>query len=104
METHSKLRLDILIEQLAVPRLEELLKAQPGVNGYTILPVQGGSGLNGIWTRDGQVTGAEGMMMVWCILDRQVKDTVLDAVFGFVKSRSGLITVSEVEVVRDERF
>lgn len=104
METHSKVRLDILIEQLAVPRFSALLDGLDGVNGYTILPVQGGSGLNGIWTRDGQVAGAEGMMMVWCILDRHHKDTVLESVFGFVSERAGLITVSDVEVVRSDRF
>ncbi|MEQ8332840.1 transcriptional regulator [Nisaea sp.] len=104
MQTHSKVRLDILIEQLAVPRLAAMLDSLRGVNGYTILPVQGGSGLNGIWTRDGQVAGAEGMMMLWCILDRHHKDTVLEAVFGFVNERAGLITVSDVKVVRADKF
>lgn len=104
METHTKVRLDILIEQLAVPRLSDLLDSLDGVNGYTILPVQGGSGLNGIWTRDGQVAGVEGMMMVWCILDQHYKDSVLKSVFGFVNERAGLITVSDIEVVRADRF
>ena len=104
METHPKVRLDILIEQLAVPRLGTLLDTLPGVNGYTILPVQGGSGLNGIWTRDGQIAGAEGMMMIWCILDAQHKEAVLKSVFEFVNARAGLITVSNVDVVRPERF
>ena len=104
MQTHPKVRLDILIEQLAVPRLEELLKGLPGVNGFTLLPVQGGSGLNGIWTRDGQITGAEGMTMLWCIIDAQHREAVLAKVFPFVNDRSGLITVSNVEVVRGDRF
>lgn len=104
METHPKIRLDILIEELAVPRLAELLDTLPGVHGYTILPVHGGSGLNGIWTREGQIAGAEGMMMLWCILDRQHKQEVLDKVFAFVNARAGLISMSDVEVVRAERF
>lgn len=104
METSPKVRLDILIEQLAVPRLEELLNAQSGVNGYTVLPVQGGSGLHGIWTREGQVGQSESMVNVWCILDRKHKEAVLDAVFEFVDRRAGIVVVSEVEVVRGDRF
>lgn len=104
MQTFPKVRLDILIEQLAVPRLEALLKDLPGVHGHTVLPVHGGSGLNGGWTRDGQIAGAEGMMMIWCILDAQHKDEVLGKLFPFVNARSGLISVSNVEVVRAERF
>ena len=104
METHSKVRLDILIEQLAVPRLAALLDGLEGVNGYTVLPVHGGSGLNGNWTRDGQVAGIEGMMMVWCILDRHHKDGALESVFAFVNERAGLNTLSDVQVVRGNRF
>lgn len=104
MQTFPKLRLDILIEQLAVPRLEALLKSLPGVHGFTLLPVHGGSGLSGGWTRDGQIAGAEGMMMLWCILDAQHKDEALEKLFPFVNARSGLISISNVEVVRAERF
>lgn len=104
MQTSTKVRLDILIEQLAVPRLEEMLNAQDGVNGYTVLPVHGGNGLNGNWTRDGQISETDGMMMVWCILDHKHKETVLRAVFDFISTRAGVVTASEVEVVRDDKF
>ncbi|MDD9905122.1 MAG: DUF3240 family protein [Rhodospirillaceae bacterium] len=104
METTPKVRLDILIEQLAASRLEEILTALDGVSGYTVLPVQGGSGLDGLWTRDGQVGHMSGMVMVWCIIDRQQKDAVLEAVFSFVDRFAGIVTVSDIEVVRGERF
>jgi len=104
MQTHSKTRIDIVIESAAVPRLARLLDTEQSVHGYTVLPVHGGSGEHGLWTRDGLVSEADGMMMVMCILDTQHKDAVLSRVYAFVKDRAGIITLSEVEVVRPTRF
>ena len=104
MQTHLKTRIDIVIESAAVPRLAHLLDAEESVHGYTVLPVHGGSGEQGYWTRDGQVSAADGMMLVMCILDTQHKDVVLNQVYEFVENRAGIITLSEVEVVRKDRF
>jgi hypothetical protein len=104
MQTHTKTRIDIVIEQAAVARLARLLDTERSVHGYTVLPVHGGSGEHGLWTRDGLISEADGMMLVMCILDSQNKDAVLKRVYAFVENRAGIITVSEVEVVRPDRF
>lgn len=104
MQTYRKNRVEIIIEQALVPRLTELLDAQEGVRGFTVAPVHAGSGAHGVWSRDGQISDADGMFVVMCIIDIQFKDAVLDAVFPFVERRSGFITISEVDVVRPDRF
>jgi hypothetical protein len=38
-----------------------------GVTGFTVLPVSGGSGRSGAWSRDGQVSAAGGMVAVICL-------------------------------------
>ena len=101
MQTHPKTRIDIVIEQAALSRLTGLLDLQKGINGYA---VQGGRGTHGVWTRDGQVSDADGMMLVMCVLDSQHKDALLENVFPFIEKRAGFVTISEVDVIRSERF
>ena len=57
METHIKIRMDILIEAPLRKRLSALLD-QHDVSGYTIFPALGGSGTDGNWSRIGQITGS----------------------------------------------
>jgi len=104
MQTYRKNRIEIVIEQALVPRLSELLDAEEGVRGFTVIPVHAGSGAHGLWSRDGQISDADGMYVVICIIDVQFKDAVLDAVFPFVERRAGFVTISEVDVVRSDRF
>lgn len=104
MQTYRKNRIEIIIEQALVPRLTELLDAEEGVRGFTVVPVHAGRGSQGLWSRDGQISDADGMFVVMCIIDTQFKDAVLEAVFPFVERRAGFVTISEVDVVRSERF
>ncbi|MDV7337957.1 hypothetical protein RYZ26_00020 [Terasakiella sp. A23] len=104
MQTYKKIRVEVVIEQPAVERLAHLLDEEDHVSGYTIVPVHGGSGVHGLWTRDGMVTEAEGMMMVICILDDRYKDELLEHLATFLKNRIGIVTASEVEVLRNDHF
>ena len=104
MRTFKKTRVEIVIEQAAVERLAHLLDEEEHVSGYTIVPVHGGSGTHGLWTRDGIITEADGMMMLICILDQKYKDELLEHLFTFLENRIGIVTVSEVEVIRKDHF
>jgi hypothetical protein len=44
------------------------------------------------------------MVVVVCILDEARVDEVLDPIFGLVSRQIGIVTLSDVEVVRQERF
>ncbi len=103
MKTHPAKRVEIMIEALMERRLTEALHAT-GATGYTILPVLGGSGSSGPWTREGQVSRASGMIAVVCILRPDRLDDVLEAVYAVVENHIGVVSVSNCEVVRDTRF
>ncbi len=59
MQTHHAKRVEIIIEAPMETRLTAALE-KAGVTGFTVLPVLGGSGRSGRWTREGQV-GRAGM-------------------------------------------
>lgn len=103
MQTHKAKRVAIIIEQVMQSRLTDAL-ADAGVTGWTILPVLGGSGRSGAWSREGQVSRGTGMVQVVCIIKPDRLDEMLDAAFSVVERHIGVVTVSDCEVLRAERF
>jgi nitrogen regulatory protein PII len=102
MQTHTAKRVEIIIEAPMQSRLTDAL-TRAGVTGYTVLPVLGGSGRSGEWTREGQV-GRAGMVAVVCLIKPERLDTLLDAAFAVVERHIGVVSVTECEVLRAERF
>ena len=103
MQTFAKKRLEIVIEHPARKGLAALLDAQH-VTGYSVVPVSAGSGQHGPWDEAGQVTSAEGMVMVICIVDPAQCEGVLEAVYPYIAPRKAIMSISDVQVVRGERF
>lgn len=103
METHPKKRIDLIIEMPLLRRVTERFD-KAGVTGYSVLPVIAGRGSSGPWAADGQVGGFGQMAAVVCIVDAARVDAVLEEVFAVVKRQIGFITVSDVAVIRPERF
>jgi nitrogen regulatory protein PII len=102
MEKHSAKRVEIVIEKPLEGRLLDAL-TNAGVKGYTVLPVLGGSGRSGSWTREGQV-GRAGMVVVVCLIKPERLDPLLDAVFAVVERHIGVVSVTDAIVLRAERF
>lgn len=103
MQTTTAKRVEIIIEQAMETRLTDAL-TNAGVTGFTILPVLGGSGRSGRWSREGQVSRATGMVAVICIIRTERLDVLLEAAFSVVERHIGLVSVTDCEVVRGERF
>ncbi len=103
MQTHHAKRIEIIIETPALRTLRRALE-RAGVKGYSILPVMGGRGRSGSWSREGEVGIASSMVTVLCLVTPERADSVLEAVFEVVERQIGIVTVSDVEVVRQERF
>jgi nitrogen regulatory protein PII len=103
MQTHQAKRVEIIIEAPMQRRLEEALR-RAGVAGYSILPVMGGNGRSGPWSREGQVGRAGGLVAVICIVRPDRKDALLDAAFAVLERHIGVVSVSDCEVLRAERF
>ncbi|WP_029062534.1 nitrogen regulatory protein P-II [Labrenzia sp. DG1229] len=96
-------RVEIIIEAPMETRLTGALD-EAGVTGYTILPVMGGSGRSGRWSREGQVSRAGGMIAIICIIRPERLDEMLEAAFAVVERHIGVVTVSDCSVLRAERF
>ena len=103
MKSHQAKRVVITIESIMQSRLTDAMEAA-GVTGYSILPVLGGSGRSGAWSREGQIGRANGMVQVICIIKPARLDGLLDAAFKVVDKHIGVVTISDVEVLRAERF
>jgi nitrogen regulatory protein PII len=102
-KTHDAKHVAIIIETPMQSRLTNALESA-GVTGYSILPVLGGSGKSGRWSREGQVGRAGGMVQVVCIIRPERLDPLLDAAYRVVDRHIGVITVSDCQVLRAERF
>ncbi len=102
MQTHTAKRVEIVIEAPLERRLTEAL-TDAGVTGYTILPVRGGSGRSGKWTREGQV-GRAGMVAVVCLIKPERLDELLEAAFEVVEKHIGVVSITDAQVLRAERF
>ena len=103
MQTHKAKRVAIIIEQIMQSRLTDAL-TEAGVTGWTVLPVLGGSGRSGAWSREGQVSRGTGMVQVICIIRPDRLDEMLEAAFKVVERHIGVVTVGDCEVLRAERF
>jgi len=102
METHTAKRVEIVIEAPLERRLKDTLE-EAGVTGFTVLPVLGGSGRSGRWSREGQV-GRSGMVMFVCLIRPDRLDALLEAAFAVVEKHIGVVSVTDAQVLRAERF
>ena len=103
MEQHPKKRIDIVIETPLVERVAALLDRMD-VSGYSMMPITAGRGQGRAWTADGQIGNAMQMTALACIVDASVMDAILDAVFDVVSQQIGFVTISDVCVIRRDRF
>lgn len=102
MDTHKAKRVEIIIEAPMEKRLTDAL-VRAGVTGFTVLPVLGGSGRSGQWTREGQV-GRSGMVAVVCLIRPDRLDGLLEAAFRVVERHIGVVSVTDCDVLRAERY
>jgi nitrogen regulatory protein PII len=103
MQTFPKKRIEIVVEAPLLRRLTAKLD-ETGVTGWSVVPILAGHGRDGDWTAEGQVGTALQMVMLISIVDEAKLDAVMDSVFALVSHQIGFVTVSDVAVVRPDRF
>lgn len=103
MKTYPKKRIEIIIEALLARRMTEQLD-RAGVTGYSVVPLIGGKGLSGSWSADGQISPASGMVAIICLTDADLADDVLAQAFPIVSRQMGIVSMSDVLVIRPEHF
>ena len=103
MNTHNAKKVEITIEKVMERRLTDAFR-KAGVTGWSVLPVLGGSGRSGEWSREGQISRGTGLVQVICIIKPEKLDTLLDAAFNVVERHIGVVCITDCEVLRVERF
>ncbi len=103
MQVYPKKRVEIIVEAPVVGRLTRILEDER-VTGYTVFPALSGKGLEGEWSREGVVTDAGRMVAVVCIVSEERKDRILERVFELISHQIGIVSVTDCEVVRGDRF
>lgn len=103
MQTFPKKRIEIVVEAPLLRRITAKLD-ETGVTGWSVVPILAGHGREGDWTSAGQVGTASQMVMLITIVDAAKLDAVMDGVFTLVSHQIGFVSVSDVAVVRTDRF
>ncbi len=101
METVIRKRIEILADTPLIRRVTDAIdRAQ--ISGWTVLPVQSGSGRDGPW-REERVTGAD-KSLILSIASEEKAAALVDALSPILSSHGLLLTMWDVEVIRGERF
>ena len=103
LTTYPKKRLSIIIEEPFLNRLLDILDTLD-VPGYTALPAVAGKGKSGSWRRDSLSSNVGGMVQVLVVLDLEKVPGVLQAVRSVLDRQIGIVSLSDVEVLRPELF
>lgn len=103
MKTYPKKRIEIMVEAPLMMRVLQKLD-ELGVGGYTVVPAIAGRGKDGAWHRDGMVGRAGVLVQIFCIVDESRIDQILEPLFGMVSRQIGIVTVSDVQVIRPDHF
>lgn len=103
MQTFHRKQLTIISEAPLVRRLTNLLD-ECGVTGYTLFPALAGKGTQGQWDRDAWTGNAGRMVMIVSIMDDERAEKVNASIFKVIERQIGIITWSDVEVLRGTRF
>lgn len=103
MQMHEAKRVEIIIEAVMERQIARAL-TQAGVTGFTMLPVLGGSGRSGTWTRDGELSRAGGMIAVICLIAPHRLESLLDGLFPLLADHIGVVSVTDTHILRAERF
>ena len=102
MQTVSRKRIEILADAPLVPRIVAAFDAA-GIGGHTVLPVLSGSGRTGSWSEE-RLTAAESKRLVMAIASAESADALIEALAPLLDSHRLLLALSDVAVVRGNRF
>lgn len=100
---HSKQRIELIIERMAYKRACRVLEAS-GLTGYTVLPALGGYGNGNRWQRDTDISGGSDMVMIISIGSPERVTKALTDIESLLGAHIGVVSVSDVQVLRGERF
>ncbi len=100
---HTRHRIELIIERMAYNRACRILEAS-GMTGYTVLPAMAGYGNGNRWQRDTDISASRDMVAIISIGDEERVRSSLEQISGLLGAHIGVVTVTQVEVLRPDRF
>lgn len=94
-------KLEIFAEPHALPEVEEML-TRTGFKGWSVFSGQEGAGAHGAWRQTGVEEG--GVSLVIAIGTNEASEAALAWLQTFFGVYPGIVAVSDVQVMRAERF
>lgn len=102
MQTYPRTRMEIWLEAPLLKRAEEVLD-KAGVSVYAVFDGREGKGLSGAWS-DAGLKDVHDMRLIVAIVPPEKVDDLAPAFTDLFKRYPGVIVLSEVQVIRAERF
>lgn len=102
MQLVTRKKLEIFLEAHALPRVEAMLK-EVGAKGWSVFNGVEGAGAGGSW-RQSPVEGGGDMHLVVTVVSAVACDRALEWLKTYFSTYRGLVAVSDVEVLRPDRF
>ena len=103
IQTFTKTRLELILERPALRRAEAILE-EAGVTGWTVLPALSGYGGSTRWSRGTDISGASDMIVLISVGSRTRMEAALAPLHKLVDRHIGMLTLSDVRVLREGRF
>ena len=101
-EPMTRVRIEVLVDGPLAPKLAQLAR-EAGITGHTLIRTVSGEGRTGRWKED-LVSGATAKMIFLAVANRERTDRFVELVRPLLDSHGLLLLLSEVEVIRGERF
>lgn len=97
------LRIELIIERMAHKRACRVLEAA-GMTGYTVMPAMAGYGNSKRWSRDTDLSASGDMVVIVSIGDEAKVRATMTQISDLLGAHIGIVSLSEVEVLRPNRF
>ena len=100
---HPMRRIELIIEKMAYRRAGRILE-EAGMKGYTVVPALAGFGNGNKWSRDTDISASSDMVVMISVGDPDRVSAALDKLADLLGQHIGIVSISDVDVLRPERF
>jgi hypothetical protein len=101
-DTVIRRRIEVLADEPLIPAIKRI-GATARITNYTLIPIQSGMGHSGRWRTD-QLSGATAKVMFMTVTTAEGAQRLIDLLVPLLDPHHLMLMVSNVEVVRAERF
>jgi len=102
MQLYQKKRIEFVVEASCAPTILEMIE-EAGAKGYTILHDVSGKGNRGV-RDDAHLTDVFRNVLIVVIVAEELAHSIVSKSQPLLENYAGIVTMSDVDVVRDEHF